>query len=174
MILAIIGTEGMGKTTLAAYFAKMLRSYGHATAHLDGDVARTIIGNGDYSDRGRNLNAWTLGGLTRGLSMSGHNVLVSAVFPLRSLRRSFQHACREDVFWVLLEGDPFITREHGRTTVEDPDLNTTRCRVTVTGKATEEIAGEILRHVTRMGWHWLSVIATPSVVKEASGNIKQR
>jgi predicted kinase len=118
MILAIVGQEGVGKTTVASRLADNLRLAGHGTAHIDGELVRNIIGNGRYGHEWRATNAWATGGLARSFHERGFNVIVSAVFPTEAVRRIFLHACGGDIEWVQLDYAPYVSRKHGLTMFE--------------------------------------------------------
>jgi len=160
MILTLIGSEGVGKSQTGYHLAKLLRGSGHATAHLDGDLMRAITGNGDYSARGRRCNAFATGNVVRGLHKSGYNVIISAVFPLLAVRRSFQHACGGDVFWVHLKYTPFVQRLHGAVEVEALHMN--EAGFTMDESSTiDDRARKILNVVDGCQRSWLSVLDVP-------------
>jgi hypothetical protein len=169
MILAFIGSEGQGKTCTAAAMASKLRASGHATAHIDGDLTRVLIGNGDYSPAGRRYNAWMAGVMARGLSKSGYNVLVSAVFPTEVVRHSFQSACGERVVWVHLDGPTFVSRIHGITEMESLPPN--RCFKLADSNTIDYRVDVVLRLCEEKKMKWLSVIAVPAVVKQPNYEI---
>jgi len=121
MIITIIGTEGVGKTSTASEAVKMLRSIGNPAVHLDGDLFRRMTGNRDYSEAGRFANALGLGAMARTFDVLRYNVLVSAVFPSYLIRRQFRDVAG-DVMMVHLNDKPLTARAHGRTEMTGLDL----------------------------------------------------
>jgi adenylylsulfate kinase-like enzyme len=118
MILAIIGTEGVGKSALGDKITERQRELGHKIVRLEGEVVRAMYGNSDFSDAGRIANAFTLGAVSRALSLANWNVVVTAVFPRHAVRSVFHRMSGGSVVWVHLDGEIFTDRKHGRTVFE--------------------------------------------------------
>jgi len=118
MILVLIGSEGVGKSTLAAKLAISVRAAGHNVIHIDGSQMRRMTDNEDYTSEGRCLNARNLGFVARVYADNEVNVIISAVFPTYVVRSVFRKACERYVTFVHLTDVPFVTRMHGVTDVE--------------------------------------------------------
>jgi len=113
MIILIIGSEGTGKTVLAAHLYARLCLNRQKTIHIEGEFVRALYNNPDFSELGRSLNAMCSGQLCYYLAQREYLVIMTAVLPTLAARDTFRRACQTRIALVHLNNPPFVDREHG-------------------------------------------------------------
>ena len=84
MVIWFTGQPGSGKTTLAE---EIIEIWHHdRIVHIDGDDIREVLGNKDYSEKGRRKNIQFAIDMAKVMDKKGYLVLVSLVSPYRDLR----------------------------------------------------------------------------------------
>ena len=84
MVIWFTGQPGSGKTTLAE---EIIEIWHHdRIVHIDGDDIREVLGNKDYSEKGRRKNIQFAIDMARVMESKGYLVIVSLVSPYRDLR----------------------------------------------------------------------------------------
>jgi adenylylsulfate kinase len=101
MTLWFTGLSGAGKTTIADLVGPELERRGHRVEYLDGDVVRTHLSKGlGFSKEDRDTNIERIGWVASRLTRHGATVLVSAISPYESTRRTARALVQDEGAFV--------------------------------------------------------------------------
>lgn len=85
----IMGLPGAGKTTLARALESALREKQQLATIVDGDAVRAVYQDTDFSEAGRERQAWRMGDIADHLNSLGYTALCSFVCPTPQAREVF-------------------------------------------------------------------------------------
>jgi adenylylsulfate kinase-like enzyme len=95
MVIWFTGQPGSGKTTLAERFIQdkligFMKMHPKDIIHIDGDELREVVGNKDYTEKGRRENINLGMNIARFMDNKGFIVIVSLVSPYRDQREELK------------------------------------------------------------------------------------
>jgi adenylylsulfate kinase len=142
MIYYFIGQPGAGKTTLAKTFKEYHPL--KRIIHIDGDTMREIFKNKDYSEDGRRKNIQLAHDISKFLSQSGFDVLMSLVSPFKDLRDKLKEECNVVEIFVhtseIRGREDYHVKDYQYPTEDYIDIDTTNVPVQVSiGRLNNEI-----------------------------------